>query len=83
MNEVKDFVDLSLTNFYNMQNKSEDEFEDYKLNKPAQLFTISMNTTNQSGDRPNITKQDDGSWGYPFDLEDIAFKEWLYDVKEF
>lgn len=46
VNEVKDFVGVSMENYYNMRDASDDEFEDYKLNNNARLFVISMDSKN-------------------------------------
>jgi hypothetical protein len=54
--EVKDFIATSMTNYYAMRDESSDEFEDYKLTNNARLWVITMDNDDQSSDMTEIIK---------------------------
>jgi len=47
VDEVKEFITLSLDNYYEMFDSS-DEFEDYEKNENASLFMININSADQT-----------------------------------
>ena len=80
--ELKDFVNVTLSNYYGMTN-STSEFEDYTLQNDAQMFAVSMDPKQQNSTLLNLPNNPDGFWGYPFNLTDIELKDWIRTVQEF
>lgn len=56
VDDVKDFINVSLTNYYDMRDESDDEFEDYEITNNAKLFVLSMDSEFQNSDFTDIEK---------------------------